>query len=112
MTTSGRLYDDFIHLLFLNDNTNTCCKTQEVNKTPQRALLTYGDPNVDEYCDPWFTNSETDDDVDTGDQDVEDILDEMKQVSCDVFNTQMKKTIQTLIFFPFTRTRGVTSRDV
>ena len=50
---------------------------------------------MDEYGDPWYVTGETDDDDDTGGQDIEDIHDEMKQVSRDVFNTQMKKTIQT-----------------
>ena len=41
------------------------------------------------------STGETDNDDEAGGQDVEDIHDEMKQVSRDIFNPQMKKTIQT-----------------
>ena len=52
---------------------------------------------MDEYGDPWYVTGETDDDDDTGGQHVENIHDEMKQVSREVFNDQMKKTIQTFV---------------
>jgi hypothetical protein len=63
----------------VHHKTNTWNKTQEFDQTPQRALLTYGDPNVDEYGDPWYATGETDDDDDTSGKDVEDIQEEIGQ---------------------------------